>query len=336
MFVNKQTFEDASEFDSENLSAFNRTFGADFNLFSKDNRWNGKAFIHHSFDEDQPDSAFAAGVNFEYSTYRLSWRMFSQAVGANYNPEVGFVRRTDIRQFANTWRYSFFPERTSVQRHGPGFDFDLVWNDVYGFLDWDYNFLYDITWRSNAQFSMRLRQQYTFLFDPFDPSGSDGEELPENTGYTNYQFIASFNSDQRKRVFFELRTRSGQYFNGTRLNLSGSIAYRYQPFGSTSIDFQINQIDLPEPYNSATLYLVGPRVDFTFTRKLFWTTLVQYNSQIENLSINSRLQWRYKPVSDFFLVYTDNYFAFEDNNFIRFGGVKTRALVFKLTYWLNI
>ncbi|MEM6699144.1 MAG: hypothetical protein AAF599_12150, partial [Bacteroidota bacterium] len=71
------------------------------------------------------------------------------------------------------------------------------------------------------------------------------------------------------------------------------------------------------------------RIDLTFTKSLFWTTFIQYNNQIDNLNINSRFQWRFRPVSDLFIVYTDNYFP---DDFVN----KNRALVLKLTYWLNV
>ncbi len=47
------------------------------------------------------------------------------------------------------------------------------------------------------------------------------------------------------------------------------------------------------------------------------------------MNLNTRLQWRFQPASDLFIVYTDNYLPapFE---------VKNRALVVKLTYWWNI
>lgn len=337
LFVNKQTFDDEAEYNTADFTEYNRSVGTDFNLATANNRWNGKAFFHHTFEEDQQRDAYATGLELNYSDLRWSSRVFSQIVGEGFNPESGFVRRTDIRQLATTTRYSWYPATGGVQSHGPGFDFDLVGNSTYGFLDWDYNFLYDIRWRSTARFSMRLRQQYTYLFDPFDPSGSDGLELPADTEYTNKQIIASYVSNQRKKFFFELRTRSGEYFNGHRLNLAGSFGYRYQPFGFTSIDFTFNRILLPAPYTTGNLILVGPRFDFTFTKSVFFTTFVQYNSQIDNLNINSRLQWRFKPVSDIFLVYTDNYFAYnEGSRFIQFGGPRVRALTFKITYWLNL
>jgi len=86
---------------------------------------------------------------------------------------------------------------------------------------------------------------------------------------------------------------------------------------------------LPEPYASTSLFLIGPRIDLTFTKSLFLTTFIQYNDQIDNINLNTRLQWRFAPVSDFFLVYTDNYDSLN-------LGVKNRAVVAKVTYWLNI
>jgi len=339
ILINKQAFQDSigGEF-TNNPTNYSRAAGLDFNLASKDNRWNGKAFYHHSFDEQKKDSAFAYGGFINYSTLKWNVNVLTRVVGANYNPEVGFVRRQDIQQLASTTWYNFYPARGKIQSHGPGVDFDIVRNETYGLLDWDYNFLYRIRFKSTALFSLRLREEYTYLFDPFDPSGTNGAELSANTSYRNYVIVANYTSDARKRLFYNLSTRSGGYFNGYRVNLTGLVTYRYQPWGSASLNFGYNGIRLPDPYNSSDLLLIGPRIDFTFSRKVFWTTFVQYNSQINNLNINSRFQWRFKPVSDLFIVYTDNYFAesFENGNVFYIGQPKNRAIVLKLTYWLNL
>ncbi len=334
-YVNKQTFESEESYGSDSLSRFNRTAGVDYILASANNVWNGRFFYHRTFDEIQPDDPYSAGafVNFNNQTWNIE--LFSQLVGEGYNPEVGFVRRRDIRQLASTIEYNWFPTSGKIQRHGGGFDFDMVGNDTYGFLDWDMNLQYSISFRNTSSFFTRLRKQYTYLLDPFDPTRSDGVELPADTEYTNYQFIARYESDQRKQFFFSLNTRSGEFFNGHRLNLGGSVSYRYQPLGFASIDFTYNRIILPEPYTTTSLYLIGPRFDFTFTRKIFLTSLIQYNSQIQNLSLNTRFQWRFKPVSDIFLVYTDNYFADHQGGLV-VGSPRTRALTFKITYWLNL
>ena len=136
-------------------------------------------------------------------------------------------------------------------------------------------------------------------------------------------------SDARKRVYFELSGRIGEYFNGSRANLEGTVNFRKQPYGILGLNFSYNRIRLPEPYADADFLLIGPKIDLSFSRSLFWTTFVQYNNQSNNLNINSRLQWRFRPVSDIFLVYTDNYYS---DTYVN----KNRALVLKCTYWLNL
>ncbi len=339
ILINKQAFQDSIGGSFNGMPTdFSRVAGIDFNLASKDNRWSGKTFYHHSFDEEKKDSAFAYGGVLNYATLKWNFSVVTRSVGANYSPEAGFVRRTDIRQLASTNWYNLYPTKGIVQSHGPGFDFDMIGNKTYGFLDWDYNFMYRMRFKSTAIFTMRLREQYTYLFNPFDPSGKNGLKLDANTDYRNYLFVANFISNARRRFFFDLSTRSGEYFNGNLLNLVGVLTYRYQPWGFASLNFSYNRIRLPAPYSSSNLWLIGPRIDLTFSRKVFWTTFIQYNSQINNLNINSRFQWRFKPVSDLFLVYTDNYFAesFENGSVFYIGQPKSRALVLKLTYWLNL
>ncbi len=339
LFVNKQAVADSlgGEF-TWSPSQYNRVVGMDYNLLSRDNRWNGKFYYHQSFDERHTDSTFAAGGAINFATNRWETEWVTRLVGANYNPEVGFVRRTDVRQLASTSWYNFYPEVGKVQGHGPGFDFDMVGNDKYGFLDWDVNLMYRFRFRNTSFLNIRLRQEYTYLFKPFDASGTGGLELPAGSSYQPYVFVANYTSDARRRLYFEANTRSGGYYNGYRLNLNSRINYRFQPLGVVSMDFAYNGIRLPDPYNDADHFLIGPRLDLTFSDRVFWTTLLQYNSQIENLNINSRFQWRFAPASDLFFVYTDNYFAETNVNgdFFQLGAPKLRSVVVKLTYWLNL
>ncbi|MFA7472391.1 MAG: hydrolase, partial [Spirosomataceae bacterium] len=88
-------------------------------------------------------------------------------------------------------------------------------------------------------------------------------------------------------------------------------------------------INMPHLGERIHYWLIGPRIDVTFTNSLFFTTFIQYNSQLDNINLNTRFQWRFKPASDIFLVYTDNYLP--EN-----VSVKNRALVLKCTYWLNL
>ena len=176
---------------------------------------------------------------------------------------------------------------------------------------------------------MEAEHRKEILRGGFDPTRSDGEELLEGEEFSWNTIAAKFNTDTRKKFSFQGGSKIGGFYNGERLNVNGQINFRYQPYGGIGLKFDYNNIELPSPYNSAKFWLIGPRIDFTFTDKLFLTTFVQYNEQADNLNINARFQWRYKPASDLFVVYTDNYFP-------ESLGIKNRALIMKLNYWLNI
>jgi hypothetical protein len=334
IFVNKQAFSNSER--GDNAQLWNRTAGLDINLATPDNQWSGKAYYHRSFEPDAPDSAFSWGLSAAYESYRWQANTDLRSVGTNFNPEVGFVRRTDFMRSRATVYHNYYPEKGKIQSHAPGLDYDVRWNQKYGLTDWDINLLYRFNFRNTSNLRFRIRREYVYLFSPFDPSGTGGQELPEDTQYAYNLIIASYSSDQRKSFFYDISTRSGEYFNGSRINLDGSLTYRFGKRGNVSMNFTYNRIRLPEPYNDADLFLIGPRFDITFTRNIFWTTFIQYNEQINNVNVNSRFQWRFKPVSDLFIVYTDNYFAAVDGRFVDFNRPKSRALIIKLSYWFNL
>jgi hypothetical protein len=106
-----------------------------------------------------------------------------------------------------------------------------------------------------------------------------------------------------------------------------------QPYASLAVAAEYNEIKFPKngPFSlkNAYFWLIGPRLDLTFTNKIYLTTFVQYNQQTDNINFNARFQWRYAPVSDLFLVFTDNYLPEQ-------FAVKNRAFVLKFTYWWNV
>jgi hypothetical protein len=67
--------------------------------------------------------------------------------------------------------------------------------------------------------------------------------------------------------------KNGGFFNGTRFSLNSEINCRVQPYSNLAIEVSYNRIMLPEPYNNADFMLIGPRLDLTFTEKLFLNPL---------------------------------------------------------------
>ncbi|WP_190809854.1 DUF5916 domain-containing protein [Flagellimonas sp. S3867] len=342
-FINKQAFTDSvgGDFDLS-PSQYNRALGLDVNLASNDNTWNSKFFYHQSFDPNNSTSEFATGGFINYNSYRWESNFTLQSIGSGYNPEVGFVRRRNIFQANPEVWLNIYPKKGSIQRHGPGISADWVGNNRnFNDLDWNYGFNYRTNFKNTAILNFSALRQYTYLLNPFDPSGLNTLPLAANSEYAFSYLTADFRSDARKKLSYNLSTRLGEYFNGNLYNIGGTFTYRYQPLGFASLNFMYNRIRLPDGFNDSDLLLIGTRFDFTFTKNFFLTTFVQLNSQIENLNINTRLQWRFKPVSDLFLVYTDNYFAesLSPRGGLLFPDIRIprqRAIVLKLNYWLNL
>ena len=128
---------------------------------------------------------------------------------------------------------------------------------------------------------------------------------------------------------YNLSPSFGKFYNGNKYSFKSSFTWRLQPNFSSSIQINYDNIDLPKPYTSASIWLIGPKFDITFNKKLFWATFIQYSSQRNNFSVNTRLQWRFAPLSDLFVVYNDNYLT-EGSFTPRF-----RTFNIKLSYWLN-
>ncbi len=339
IFVNRQQFKtDSSDFRLAGHN-FNRVLGADYNFSYLNNKITGWTFYHRQFTPEKIKSPYSQGFGILYNTQKVDINFFQQAFGSGYDPAVGFLPRTGYKRISPSGEIRFFPNSKSIINHGPTYDLAFIWDDVYDYTDHAIRLGYAISFQNNARLNVNLRNTFTFLFRDFDPTGSPSEvmavRLPAFTEYVNNSFDIDYRSDPRTLFNFSINVLSGEYFNGTRTGVQGRFNYRLQPYGVLSLDMNYNRIKLPAPYQSADIYLFSPRVDLTLSRSVFFTTFFQYNSQFNNVNINSRFQWRFKPVSDLFIVYTDNYFySFEQPN--QNFNPKSRAIVLKLTYWFNL
>ena len=330
LFINRQTFGDYEFLDP--TDRYNRVVGVDYNLASADNTWVGKFFYHKSFASQIGNADDAAGADLEYFSKNLNLGFRSSYVGNDYRSDLGFVRRKDIIALRPYVEYNFWPEDSKLIRHGFRAGPNAIFRPTLDYQNTDYTIFYswDAQFQGQEEIGVRVFDRYTFLTDPFDPTGTDGAiELPGDLGYHYLSGEIGFQSDRRKIFSYDMEVGYGEFFNGTRSTFEGSATLRLQPKVLLSLNVNYNGINLPDPFASADIWLVSPRVEITFNKSIFWTTLVQYGNQSDNLGINSRLQWRFAPLSDLFIVYNDNYFV---NNFMP----RNRSINLKLTYWLNI
>jgi hypothetical protein len=250
-------------------------------------------------------------------------------IGSDYIAEAGYIRRNGFFELSPDLTYLFYPSSGSrIISHGPGVKFDVIFDPAMNMTDRQTDLSYTIGFLDKSQLTLYFLEDFVRLDKPYDPTNTGGIKLQAGNGFSWKTVRTSFVSDIRKLLNYSINASYGGYYNGARFNLSGAVNYRVQPYGSVGFTMNYNDIRLPSPYNSAKLMLVGPSVDITFTDKLFLTTFVQYNNQIDNLNTNVRLQWHFAPVSDLFIVYSGNSYSGDFTN-------KNRGLIVKLSYWFN-
>ncbi len=325
--VNKQVMNLNNDA-SFSVNSFNRVAGLEYNLASADNHWLGKAFYHQSFFPGAKGKSATLAENITYSTQFLSAFLNQSWVGADYIAEVGYIRRKGYYEINPGFQYKFFPSSSSIADHGPALKLDMFFDPLMKMTDRETQLLYQVEWMNKSILVVDAKEDFIKLLNPFDPTNTGGIPFAANEEFNWKEIGISFTSDIRKPLNYLISSRYGGYFNGTRWTVYGELYYRVQPYGSLAIVSSYNKLSMPSPYKSAEFLLIGPRLDFTFTDKIFFTSLVQYNNQIDNINLNLRFQWRFAPVSDLFIVYTENSFPGDFK-------LKNRGLVLKLSYWFN-
>ncbi len=337
IFVNRQGFNDKNI----DYSDYNRIVGADFNLRSDNNKWQGRAFYHRAYTPNLKDKKFTHATWLMHNSEKITAHWNYEFVGKNYRTDVGFVPR--ISQFntetgevvyASYWRfepsfdYRFYPKSSVVQNYQIGTHWSEYLNDDFESTERQVDANFTVSFVNQSRFSLRAFNNEVLLSFPTDITFSGNN--PIDSGRYKYNNIAAnYNSSTFKIFNYSLSADYGDYFIGEKLTTSASINYRAQPWGIFGVNINQNKIFMPDGFDDASLWLIGPKLEFSFTKKVFFTTFIQYNTQIDNVNINARFQYRFKPMSDLFIVYTDNY---NSPNL----SIKNRALVIKLVYWINV
>ena len=329
--IDRRTMDDYSFVTKEEEK--NSVTGIEYNLASKDSKWSGRAFFHKSFTEGLDEDDVISGINLQRNTLNNRMQMEIIHGGEDFRSNLGFYRRTGFLKLSPEYTYRIYPKNPNVNSYEFSERSFFVFDPSIDYKLTDRWYITSIQKRylNNTNLSLRVTNRHEYLTNGFDPTRSDdGMNLPSNTTYDFTDVQISYRSDQRKRFNFNSKLSYGSFYNGTKLSIENQLNWRKQPIFNASIIVNFNDIKLPEPFSSKNIWLISPKLDFTFSKTLFWTTFVQYNSQKENLGVNSRLQWRFAPLSDLFIVYNDNYIS--TDNF----SPRYRSFNLKFTYWLNI
>ncbi len=325
--VNRQAF-DTNRFEVIKKD-FNTVTGLNFQYRSPDGKWSSTLIASRSLEYKVKRSGWFGLASLDYDTKNIIARFNTQSVGDGYRADVGFFRRKGIIRFNPYFQYKFYPKSSKINWIGPGLEYEGFTKVNYKLIEANSYAFVEMKLLNTSFFKVSFADKFIELRRAFDPSGKRSVSIPVGTQISFKNLKLEYQTDERRLFFFDGESVFGEYFNGKRFNIKASFRYRIMPYVNLSVLYSYNKIDLPTSFSSSEFNLISPKIELTLKDNLFFTTFIQVNDQIKNINLNARLQWRFKPVSDVFLVYTDNYFP-ED------FGHKNRAIILKINYWLNL
>jgi len=265
-------------------------------------------------------------VSGTYSSER--WRVISgyQENGEDFNPEVGFVRRTGFRKYdfglSNTSRPNGFLKYHELTPH---MSFTRFWN-FDGLMETSYLHLhYDGEFEDSSSAGVALNVRSEQVFSEFEVSG-----IPVPPGrYDFNEAVYSFNYNRSAPISLGMRATTGGFFGGDIVTLSPSIRARYGETLNLSLSYSRNDIDLPS--GSVITNLTSVRFAYNFSPRLFAQTLLQHNDSAELWAVNFRVGWLQDANTGLFLVYNETEGI---GNVVPSGA--GRSLILKFSYLFDV
>ena len=283
-------------------SNYNRVGGADAE-FNVTDHYKLKAFWMGSASPGIRSSAGSSRLEsiFENDLYRFI--AVYEDVGAEFNPEAGFIERSAIHQYFGQVAYK---PRPKFIPHVQQMEFETqieYYTDRAGKLATRQTELsWETVFKNSSEFFFRpIEAVNDVLTEPFQIRR--GIIIPPGTYNFNRPRV-SFTSDLSKRIVFNMREKWGDFYSGRRYETSGGITWRPNSHLLLDLSESYNKVHLRE--GSFTTSLFSGRLNYNFSRKLLTSALIQLNSAARLSVINVRLRYIYRPNSDLFIIYNQS------------------------------
>jgi hypothetical protein len=300
------------------------TYGVD-GLYSASRSLNVNGYVATTRrPEAQSDNVSYLG-RFDYNTDRYGAQLEQLYVGGGFNPDVGFLRRTDFtRRFAEL-RFSPRPARTrmrAVRKFVYLGRFDHFENGA-GIPEWrEVEASFGMQLQTGDNLSVRYLRDYEFIPRPFEIA--TGVFVPVG-GYDFQSATVSYLFGQQRPVSGTASYQEGSLYGGRKRTV-GLSSGRIELSSHLQIEPSISANWVTLAWGDFTSTVVSTRYTYMVSPRMFVSALLQYNSSLASLSTNVRFRWEYRLGSELFVVYSDG----RDTIAKGFPELVNRAFVVKI------
>jgi len=249
------------------------------------------------------------------------------AVGDNFRPEIGYVRRDDVRRSLGLFRFSPRPRASRLVRK-------YSYTGTVAYIETGDGHLDTRDWRGEFgiefQNSDKLTASYGDTFERLpQPLRVVGLTIPAG-GYDYATARLGFTFGQQRPASGSVTVERGEFYSGDKTTLTISQGrLNLSPQLSVEPTYLANWVTLPD--SRSTTHLAGTRVTYTMTPTMFASALVQYNTGVHAVSANVRLRWEYRAGSELFVVFNEQ----RDTGTAKYPDLLNRAVIVKVNRLLR-
>lgn len=283
------------------LDSFNQTGGIDTRLvFWKD--WFVDAHMAGTQSPGNPSGDSDLGASLAYRANWFEGIVERRKTGPNFNPEAGFVERTDSNETYGDATFKVRPRLRGIRElqfegfilHAPdtlGQVSTQEWQGTFraelnngGYTDDD---IADV-------FTQRITAPFHIYKSVFIPNGI--------YHFARHQF--TYGSGQDRKLTYNFFERFGGYYGGSLNEFRVRANYRPTAKFSISASETWDRFRLPLPNGNFSVVLASLQGNYSFNRFLTFTSLLQMDtSNAQAVSANLRLRYNYRPDSDLYVIY---------------------------------
>ncbi len=239
---------------------------------------------------DGDDASWGASISSPNNT-GLRGELGIKEVQRNFNPALGFVNRTNVRDYSARAGYTHFYDSKLFQQSYSGLDV-FRGEIIDGGLQSQVlkSRLLEMETNSRDSFDLGYTHYKEVVLTPFtiysEPTRSVA--IPAgNYSYDTYDF--SLGTGNQREFSASLRSEFGDFYDGDQIGVFTSFNWNQSRYFAMTLNYDWTDISLPQGDFTARLTSLNTQV--AFTTNLYWISLLQYDNISENMGLNTRIQW---------------------------------------------
>jgi hypothetical protein len=280
----------------QSSASYNRVLGTDIKLGIGENN-SLQGFVSKSFTKGDKGNGYTWNLGFNRTSEILGLDLSYSNITGDYNPEIGFVARRDIKNLVLTGNYSYFIETNLLRK--------INFVPYFGY----------ITDQNNSLESRYQSIKIELLFDSEDSFFYQHLRSLENLGgdiqfLSDYTVVANeyvfgqnefgFSTNQSRDFYSTGSLIFGKFYNSNQIDLKVNTSAKLSNHFNFSLDY--NYVEFDHDGIKSTVNLFGARVNYNFSTRLFASLLAQYNTEDKFINTNFRLEWNQATGSKLYFV----------------------------------